>query len=214
VKQAMQNKILMDGNIYKLDNNNLNIDVKNDSKIYINDEILNYKIDINLLDNAKLEMYIYTTKETNNSIKISLNNNTSLKVFHTFDIDSEFVLNLDTVMLGNNNLCDIHISGITRNLVKLNIDGIVNSNTENNTLNESIKVLTRGGKVISSPMLHVSTKNVLANHGNSISNIDKEQLFYLMSKGITKDKSIELIEDSYKYGLFKNNDDYIKYINI
>lgn len=210
----MQNKILMDGNIYKLDNNNLNIDVKNDSKIYINDEILNYKIDINLLDNAKLEMYIYTTKETNNSIKISLNNNTSLKVFHTFDIDSEFVLNLDTVMLGNNNLCDIHISGITRNLVKLNIDGIVNSNTENNTLNESIKVLTRGGKVISSPMLHVSTKNVLANHGNSISNIDKEQLFYLMSKGITKDKSIELIEDSYKYGLFKNNDDYIKYINI
>jgi hypothetical protein len=159
-------------------------------------------------------MYIYTTKETNNSIKISLNNNTSLKVFHTFDIDSEFVLNLDTVMLGNNNLCDIHISGITRNLVKLNIDGIVNSNTENNTLNESIKVLTRGGKVISSPMLHVSTKNVLANHGNSISNIDKEQLFYLMSKGITKDKSIELIEDSYKYGLFKNNDDYIKYINI
>jgi hypothetical protein len=35
-----------------------------------------------------------------------------------------------------------------------------------------------------------------------------------MSKGITKDKSIELIEDSYKYGLFKNNDDYIKYINI
>ena len=111
-------------------------------------------------------------------------------------------------MAGNNNISEVFIKGIARGNVKLNIDGDIDEKTNDNELNEEIKVLTRGGKVVCSPILHVSTKNVIANHGNSISNIDEGTLFYLMSKGISVSRATKLIEDSYLYGLFKDNEEF------
>ena len=84
----------------------------------------------------------------------------------------------------------------------------IDDSTNDNELDERIKVLTRGGKVICSPILQVRTKNVIANHGNSISNIDKSALFYLESKGISEENAIRLIEDSYLYGPFKDNEEF------
>ena len=55
-------------------------------------------------------------------------------------------------------------------------------------------------------MLHISALNVLANHNTAISNVNEDALFYLMSKGIDRKQATKLIEDSYIYGLFKNEE--------
>lgn len=206
------NKILLDDEVFVLDNRDGVIEVNGNSKIYILPEFNDYNISITLNDNTNLEMYIFTNSSKASSINIISNNNTNLKLFHSFLIEDEYTFNFKNEMVGNNNISEVLIKGIAKGTVKLNIDGDIKASTSDNELNESVKVLTRGGRVICSPILHVSTKNVIANHGNSISNIDASTLFYLMSKGISEDRATKLIEDSYLYGLFKDNEEFINMI--
>lgn len=202
----IMNKILVDGEVFILSSQDCFCEVNGNSKIYILPNINNYNLSIVLNDNANLEMYIFTNNSRENSINITSKNNTSLKVIHTFDIKDDYSFNFKNKISGDNNISDVLIKGVSRGLVKLNIDGDIDDSTNDNELDERIKVLTRGGKVICSPILQVRTKNVIANHGNSISNIDKSALFYLESKGISEENAIRLIEDSYLYGPFKDNE--------
>ena len=206
------NKILVDDEVFVLDNQESTLEINGNSKIYILPNINNYNLSIILNDNSNLEMYIFTNTSNSNNINIISNNNTNLKVIHTFHIREEYTFNFKNRMIGNNNISDVLIKGIAYGTVTLNIDGDVDDKTNDNELDEKIKVLTRGGRVICSPILHVSTKNVIANHGNSISNIDPNTLFYLMSKGISEEKSIKLIEDSYLYGPLKDNEEFLNMI--
>lgn len=206
------NKILVDDEVFVLDNQESTIEINGNSKIYILPNINNYNLTIILNDNSNLEMYIFTNTSNSNNINIISNNNTNLKVIHTCYIKEEYTFNFKNRMIGNNNISDVLIKGIAYGTVTLNIDGDVDDKTNDNELDEKIKVLTRGGRVICSPILHVSTKNVIANHGNSISNIDPNTLFYLMSKGISEEKSIKLIEDSYLYGPLKDNEEFLNMI--
>lgn len=206
------NKILLDDEVFVLDNQECSFEVNGNSKIYILPKIKDYNLSIILNDNSCLEMDIFTNSSINNSINIISKNNTKLKLIQTFDIKDEYSFNFKNEMIGNNSTSECLIKGIAYGTVKLNIDGKIDEKTNDNELDEKINVLTRGGKVICSPVLHVSTKNVIANHGNSISNIDSSTLFYLMSKGISEEGAIKLIEDSYLYGPFKDNEEFINMI--
>lgn len=209
----MKNKILKDEEIYILDNSNMNIEVLGKTSIFI-PNIKNINITINMSDNSEADIYIYTECESNNKIIVNQNNSTKLNIYHGFWITEKYDLNLETNITGSNNTSNVYIRGIVTDKINLNLDGKIHDDTNENEMLESIQILTRGGKVEVSPMLHVNSKNCLASHGNSISNINEEELFYLMAKGIKRDIAIKLIEDSYKYGLFKNCEDFKKYLNI
>lgn len=209
----MKNKILKDEEIFILDNREFSLTVTGNNKIFIPD-VENIDISIELVDNATLDLYIYTSKDTKNKIIINEHNNTKLNVYHSFCIHETYSLILNSNILGNNNISNVFLSGIAYGDVILNLDGDIASTTKDNEFNESIRVLTRGGKVKTLPILHVSTKNCNARHGNSISNINEDYLFYLMTKGISRDKATELIEKSYILGLFKNAEEFKKLINI
>ncbi|MDE6141415.1 MAG: SufD family Fe-S cluster assembly protein, partial [Bacilli bacterium] len=107
---------------------------------------------------------------------------------------------------GDNNINNINISGVSNGFVSMNVDGHVKEHIKDNELNENIRILTISGRAFVSPMLHVSSLNVLANHNTAISNVNEDYLFYLMSKGIDKNAATKLVEDSYLYGLFKNEE--------
>ena len=53
-------------------------------------------------------------------------------------------------------------------------------------------------------MMHINVKECIANHNTAISNVREDEIFYLMSKGITRDIAIKLISDGYLYGLYKD----------
>lgn len=209
----MKNKILKDEEIYILDNSNMSIEVLGKTKIFIPD-IKNINITINMSDNSEVDLYIYTDGESNNKIVVNQNNSTRLNIYHGFYITKTYDLDLVTNMVGSDIISNVYLRGIASGKISVNLDGKINNETSENEMLESIQILTRGGKVEVSPMLHVNSKNCLASHGNSIANINEDELFYLMSKGIKRDTAIKLIEDSYKYGLFKDCEDFKKYLNI
>ncbi len=68
-----------------------------------------------------------------------------------------------------------------------------NGNFETKTINLS----KEGAFTDSVPILDISAQDVLAKHSSSIESIDKEDIFYLMSRGFSEKEASELIIDSF-----------------
>ena len=93
----------------------------------------------------------------------------------------------------------INIKGISdRGHTNIIIDGKVNELTKDNLLEENIKMLNiNEGKSKIIPNMYINNKNVIANHAASISDINKDYLFYMNHKGINNNDAIKLIIDGF-----------------
>lgn len=206
------NKILMDGDKLYYFGKEKNLDISGFKKIYIKD-VSDYSLDINLKKNSTLEIYIFANSKGVSSININQSEHSKVTLVHTFIINDEYTFKYKTNISGDKNINDVFISGVSKGKVTLDIDGVVNPKTNENELNENIKVLTINGDCFVSPMLHISALNVLANHNTAISNVRENELFYLESKGIDRKKAIDLIENSYTYGyLLTKSKEFLDYV--
>lgn len=201
------NKILMDGDKIILNEDISSIEVNGRVKIYLNNIDFDLNLDIKLNNDAHLEVYDCTRNKLSKDIRVFQDNSTFFAYYHTFEIDEEYNLKYRAYIAGNNNTNNINILGISNGNVYLDVDEIVKEHTINNILNEDIKILTIEGLAYVKPQLHVSSMNVEANHNTAISNIREDELFYLMIRGIDKDKACKLIKDGYLYGYFKRVDE-------
>ena len=88
--------------------------------------------------------------------------------------------------------------------LEIKAEGCIYENTNSNVYLEDIKALTNNNHSIKiEPNLLVKTNSVIANHNATISNVDTKELFYLESKGISRDKSTELIKSGFLKGILK-----------
>ncbi len=87
---------------------------------------------------------------------------------------------------------------------KVLCDGVINikSNAENSTGHLNIRglILDKQSKIWSEPILEVENNIVSCSHGCSISQINDDIEFYMMSRGITNEQVVELIVQGY-FGL-------------
>lgn len=192
------NKIVLDKE------NIINLKIEKDSICNIGTDYKIKELNIELLDNVLFILNDYS--EIDDSIlKINIiqNNNSKFLYNHSFISKDKYELYINVNMIGNNSKNNINIHGISDNgYSKVIVDGLVKENTFNNELNENIKLLNiNDGVSIIYPNMFINTKNVVANHSASISTINEDYLFYLMSRGINKEKSIDLILD----GFLENN---------
>ena len=68
-----------------------------------------------------------------------------------------------------------------------NVSGI------NAFLKFKVLLLGKNARATVDPELEIDSNDVKASHSASIGQVDSEQLFYLMSRGINKNKAVELI---------------------
>lgn len=192
------NKIVLDKE------NIINLKIEKDSICNIGKDYKIKELNIELLDNVLFILNDYS--EIDDSIlKINIiqNNNSKFLYNHSFISKDKYELYINVNMIGNNSKNNINIHGISDSgYSKVIVDGLVRENTFNNELNENIKLLNINDGVSNIyPNMFINTKNVVANHSASISTINEDYLFYLMSRGINKEKSIDLILD----GFLENN---------
>ena len=102
-------------------------------------------------------------------------------------------------MIGNNSKNVINVHGISdEGKSKVVVDGSVIKDTRDNELYENIKLLNiNNGTSNIYPNMYIDTKNVIANHSASISTVNEDYIFYLMSKGIDRKNAIKLILDGF-----------------
>lgn len=159
-------------------------------------EELNIKIE----DNVKFVINQYSEIiENKYNINIHQNNNSEFIFNHSFTNNGLYNLRINVNMCGNNSKNIINIHGISdRAKTHIIIDGSVNESTVDNNLDEKIKMINmNNGESLIEPNMYINTKNVFANHSASITNFDRDYLFYLNSKGINNEEAKKLIIDGF-----------------
>ena len=188
------NKIVLDKE------NIINLNVIEDSVLNITKD---YNIkELNIVVNSGVKIVINHYDEINKkefNLNVEQKDNSKLIYNHSFICNNNYKLIVDIRMNYDNSENDINIRGISdggNTLVKL--DGRVLENTKNNNLFENVKLLNiNDGFSNIYPNMFIDTKNVIANHSASIGTINDDYLFYLMSKGLEKEKAIKLVIDGF-----------------
>ena len=160
-----------------------------------------------LLDNAYLDISIYNFLSNNFNITTEQYNNTFFSLKGNRRTNCNCLLNINGQILGNNNKNIIKIRTVSDNLeTKIQVNVKINENTKDNELIEDIKGINHGGKVTILPDMEINTNEVTANHYVTIGKINDEDLFYLTSKGLSKEKSEELILNGFLKGIMEVNE--------
>lgn len=183
--------------------------MKNDNIIIVDNNInkeiclFNEKyenINIIIKDNASLFIdYFNDIEKLKTKINIEIGNKSSITFNHSYLNKNSYELNIDVNYKSELSSAVINIKGINDNgLSSINAIGKVESNNINNVLDEKIKLINiNNGKSICKPIMLINTSKVIANHENAIGSINEEELFYLMSKGLTKENAIKLLCKGY-----------------
>ena len=196
----MKNSILLDVVNYQLNTTTDVFDVTGSVKVFIvNKDVKDLKF--NMTDSSTLEIINFSEIASDTKIEINMHNNSTFKYVSNIDVSASYKLNILLNMLGNNSLSDIEISGVVSGSADISVNSFDEVGTIDNTIDENIRILNDGGKVHVEPILRVGSRNVIANHSNSITDVNSDYLFYLKTKGITEYVARKIIIDSYKYGL-------------
>lgn len=188
------NKIVLDKE------KNINLNVSEDTICIIPKENNINDLNINISDGVKLIINQYSEIIENNLfIRINQSNNSDFIYNHSFISKKEYNLNINVNMIGNNSKNVINVHGISdEGKSKVVVDGSVIKDTRDNELYENIKLLNiNNGTSNIYPNMYIDTKNVIANHSASISTVNEDYIFYLMSKGIDRKNAIKLILDGF-----------------
>ncbi len=97
--------------------------------------------------------------------------------------------------------------GIVKDQGYLHVDGIGKINqgmSKSNSLQQtSIITLSKDAKVDSNPYLLIDEYDVMAGHGAAVGKVDSEQLYYLMSRGLSKQEAEKLIILGFLYPIIE-----------
>ena len=203
------NKIVLDKEENKLKNVQGIIEIKNKQKIILegNNKIIlkGNNIEITLLDNASLDLKIFKRNlKENSNIIINQYNNTNIILRYSLTSHKNININIIDKIIGNNNKSNLNLRCISYlNKIKVNIIESNQKNTYNNEIIENIKGITKKGKIEVLPNMEINTNEVIANHYVTISSISKDDLFYLMSKGLSKSLSEKIILKGFLKGIME-----------
>ena len=199
------NTLLLDKEYYHFTNEEVNVEItkKNltieiDGNVKINDLISKEDINLKILvnDNSKLIYNKFNKNLNNSNIEINVNNNTNVSFNQSVYNELEGNFKLYANILGNNNETTINFYGVTNQKGKITCDatGNVVKNIKNNNMLENVRILSLNEEQnIILPNLLVASNEVEINHNATLSNINEDYLFYLESKGLTKEEATNLI---------------------
>lgn len=154
-----------------------------------------------LNDNTTLNLKITKElKNINGTIKIISKENTNLEFFLGIKAKENNKLEIINEVEKNNNNSNIKIRVICeeKGCIELKTLGILKEKTKENNFQEDIKYLNEWPcNITCFPLLYVYSDDVVANHFMTVKNIEEEELFYLETKGISKERSKEIIRESF-----------------
>lgn len=157
-----------------------------------NNAYINYKILSTLSANGKMVERLYLNEDhAKADIKHVIVNSSGQEQNFTIDVHHNAPVTVSS----------LKNYGITNNNSKLTINttGIVKRHSKQADLKQNTKglILDLNSNLSANPILIIDDFDCIANHGASIGAIDDEELYYLMSRGLTKEQSEKLIVESF-----------------
>ena len=203
----------LDNNVFLLEINDpidleINVDKDRDAKLVITG-FSDYNIKINVLENATITINSLNINNSSN-IEINLYQNANIIYNHSVssntDSVNQFIINHKES--NSNSLINNNGVNLGDNKLFFQIDGIVPKNLKNITCNQSSKIINfnnGNSKII--PNLIIDSNDIIANHSSYIGEIEEDELFYLLSRGIKEDKIKDLIYKAVLLGKMELTDE-------
>lgn len=197
-------------------NNDINI-VINDNveiKLYIksiNNEIDN-KVNYILNENSKLKISKYFQNNiTNQSININLNGEKS-NIIYNFSEICKKESNYDIKIYHNNKKTNSILSNkcisLENSITNFYIDSILPKGNIGCMMDQTTKIMEIGNADSHiNPNMYIDESDVEAKHGSVIGKFDENNIFYLMSRGISRKESILLLIKGFILSNIEVNDD-------
>lgn len=184
---------------------------------YINSSSIN--LDIEVMDNVIVKLFIWGINEkiiVNNYFKLGENSNLILfKFYYNNIVDEKMIIDLDgeyskfsygfssisknheeynIIVNHNNKFVSSSLSnkciGLDGSNIKFKIDSVLAKGNTDCIMDQYTKILTLGDvKACIIPNMFIDEDSVIAKHGSVIGGLNEEELFYLMSRGISIDEA-------------------------
>lgn len=185
--------------------------------IFINENLVE---DIEISTNSKIN-FLCIPNACNLEVDILLKKirNCSSKINFVVLSDKNVQINIQTFLEISNSNSSINVFAIAigKANIKIDINSIIGSNNVNSKVDQRIKgiLLSDDAQIIGNPKLKIDSNEVIATHSLSIGGIDKEEEFFLLSKGFSKYEAKQLIINSYINNVMNslNEKEYNIYIN-
>ena len=177
----------------------------------------NSSLTINLLPNSELLMNSFNLINPKLK-KITFNQQEKSQLYFNYAslVKMQTNLIIDANIKGDNNITVINVMVVTQDSgqVIIEANGNIEEKTINNRFSENLHCLTMNegqNKII--PNLIVKTNETEVNHSATIGPIDQDELFYLLSKGISETEANLLIRNGFLVSRLNLNDQLKEKIN-
>lgn len=180
------------------------------------DENLNTNMEINLRSDCKINItqVFLGSKIFNLNFQINYKGNNSicdLKALYIANEKQKYNLQITNKFIGQNNRGYTLIKGIVKDEANVNVDGVIEiDKTGRNTdakLQEHALNLSHKATVRNLPILKIDTNDVKASHAASVTRVNPEDLFYLMSRGIDMKSAENLLVNAFVESIFVGGDE-------
>ena len=184
----------------------LNIQIYGEVKcgiLKISNDIL---INIYLQDKAILTMDLFVQLNgISNEINVYSNEGTKLDLNYSCIFENTNYLILNNHIISNNTEINVLVRAVEKSgNIEINANGFILENTLNNSYLEDIKALIENSNSVKIvPNLIVDSNSVIANHNATISSVSDDELFYLESRGIKKERAINLLKLGFLKGILQ-----------
>ncbi|MDR3330143.1 MAG: SufD family Fe-S cluster assembly protein [Mycoplasmataceae bacterium] len=186
----MSSKIIKYTEIKSALNLSLTIDKTNDkAQIFFIDTAkndTNINLNFHICEDVQFTIYIYT-------LNAGFKKNIKVKISH----ESKSVSNTIIKALASSNA-----------KTQIDLVSVANKNVVNLETNQSIDgvIFDNSAQINVTPSMLIDTNVIKASHSVNIGNVNPDQLFYLMARGIDKVKATMLILDGMFGGIKRDND--------
>ena len=181
---------IMDNNIYLIGANSLTMDYINTTKA---------NITINIKKDAHINIYEFSNND-NLDIKITYNLEEGSKLTIKYNFSEVNTAGANHHIIINHNqketTSNIYTHILEKNSANINVtvDSILHKHTPKCYLNQETKIMTLGtGSCQIKPNMYIDEDDVEARHGSVIGTFSEDTIFYLMSRGIPREKALELL---------------------
>lgn len=178
------------------------------TNIIINEDVIIHDIsnpralEVNISDNAKFLFYQVRELENDCDISFTLGESSDLEYRLLVLNQNKHKITINVIMPNDGAKANIIVRALNTK-ENSNLDIVVNgkilSDTKDNELVEDLKglIIDDNETIKISPNMMVDTNEVLANHFVTIGTFNKEELFYLMSKGLSEESAKTLLKNAF-----------------
>lgn len=193
-------------------------------KIIIKNNI-NCQLNIFFSNNCNIinEIIILNDNSTVEKFKININNhvdkynqsiylNKNAKYYHNAvtycENDLQEINQIELFHQGQKSLSHVkHNNIIIAGYVEVNCVGNVHKHASNSEVIQNLHsiLISPKASTVNRPILNIDNKNIIAKHSCAVGQINESQIYYLQTKGFTKDQAKKIIFNSYFNLYLQNN---------